>query len=38
VTPRPGAAIKASDVRAHCRTRLAPYKVPARVVVEGAEN
>ena len=34
VTPEPGAELSAAQVRAHCRVRLAPYKVPARVLFE----
>jgi acyl-CoA synthetase (AMP-forming)/AMP-acid ligase II len=34
VTPEPGAELGVAQVRAHCRRRLAAYKVPARVVLE----
>jgi long-chain acyl-CoA synthetase len=32
VVPRPGATVTESDIRGYCRERLAPYKVPARVL------
>jgi len=31
VVLRPGQAVAAQDLRAYCRERLAPYKVPARI-------
>jgi fatty-acyl-CoA synthase len=36
VIPRPGAALSADDVIAHCNARLARYKVPKSVVVTDA--
>ena len=32
VVLRPGASASEDDLRAYCRERLAPYKVPARVI------
>jgi long-chain acyl-CoA synthetase len=29
IIPRPGATVSGVEIRAHCRERLAPYKVPA---------
>jgi long-chain acyl-CoA synthetase len=31
IVPRPGASATEADIRAYCRDRLAPYKVPTRV-------
>jgi fatty-acyl-CoA synthase len=36
VVPRPGAALSADDVAAHCRTRLAGYKNPKSIVLAEA--
>ena len=33
VQPRPGAALDAEQVRAFCRTRIAPYKIPRELVL-----
>jgi long-chain acyl-CoA synthetase len=33
VVPRTGATVVPEELRAHCRERLAPYKVPAQIVV-----
>ncbi len=35
VVPRPGAALDAGDLRAHCARTLAPFKVPKRFVLSG---
>ncbi|MGE3957303.1 MAG: long-chain fatty acid--CoA ligase [Vicinamibacterales bacterium] len=36
VVPREGAVIDVADLLAHCRTALAPYKVPVQVDVRGS--
>lgn len=36
VLPTPGATVDAEDLRAHCATQLAPFKVPKRVEVSSA--
>ena len=36
VVPRPGAALTAPDLLAHCRTRLSEFKCPRHVLVVGA--
>lgn len=33
VVPRPGETLDAEMIRAHCRQKLAPYKVPSRVEI-----
>ncbi|CAN5463412.1 hypothetical protein BH18ACT1_BH18ACT1_03040 [soil metagenome] len=33
VVPRPGATLRAEDLQAHVAERLAPFKVPSRVVI-----
>lgn len=33
IVPRPGETIDADAIRAHCRTKLAPYKVPSRIEI-----
>ena len=30
--PRPGSAVTADDLRAHCRTSMADFKVPKEIV------
>ncbi len=36
VVPRPGAAITADELRAHCRARASSYKVPDRIELRPA--
>jgi hypothetical protein len=38
VIVKPGSAIAATGIRAHCRARLAPYKVPREVQIERTEG
>ncbi|HET8772581.1 MAG TPA: long-chain fatty acid--CoA ligase [Thermoanaerobaculia bacterium] len=33
IVPRPGETVDAETIRAHCRQKLAPYKVPVRVEI-----
>ena len=33
VAPRPGVAIDEAELLAHCKSMLAPYKVPSRIVI-----
>ncbi|HEY0370519.1 MAG TPA: AMP-binding protein [Thermoanaerobaculia bacterium] len=33
IVPRPGETVDAEAIRAHCRQKLAPYKVPVRVEI-----
>jgi O-succinylbenzoic acid--CoA ligase len=37
VVPRPGTALEEERLRAHCAARLAPYKVPKRIVLSDEE-
>jgi fatty-acyl-CoA synthase len=30
---KPGAALSVDEIRAHCRARLAGYKVPATIII-----
>jgi acyl-CoA synthetase (AMP-forming)/AMP-acid ligase II len=36
VTSRPAASLAVDELIAHCRSRLAPYKLPRRITVLGA--